>query len=690
MTLPKAYPPISAKCPHLLHGGDYNPEQWIRTPDVWDEDMRLMELAHCNAMSVGIFSWSTLEPSEGQFEFGWLDTIMDKMADHGVFAVLAAPSGSKPAWLSRAYPETCRMDADGTRQRHGGRHNHCRTSPVYREKCRTINRQLAERYRDHPALVVWHVNNEYDGEDCHCPLCHAAFREWLRLRYHHDLDRLNEAYWSTFHGHTFPDWDAIEPTDHSIHGLILDWWRFKSDQTIDFFKAESAPLKEVTPDIPVTTNFMTAWRTLDFWAFSKAVDIVSWDSYPEWHETGDDTSLAALTGLLHDFNRTMKGGRPFMMMESATSVPTRRSIKKRKNPGMHLLSSLQAVAHGSDTVQYFQWRKGRGGSEKLHGAVVDHAGHQDTREFREVSEVGEVLTRLDGVVGTSVAAEVAVIQDFENEWAILIGAQVYLGPNTRYRDDCRDHYRPFWEAGVPVDVMDQTGPFENYRLVVAPMAYMLRPGVAERLRDYVAGGGTLVMTYWSAVVNESDLCYLGGVPGAGLRKVFGVCEEESQSYFPGETVEVAMEPGNPLGLEGRFTAVDTCSVIHAEGAEILASYGSDYFSGRPAMTRNRFVKGTAYYLASRNEEACLAEFYGKLIAELGLKRVLDADLPRGVTAQLRTDGTRDFVFLMNFNDKPAQVDLDATYTDALTGKKAGDTVTLGRYGVMVLSRPGYS
>jgi beta-galactosidase len=624
----------------MLHGGDYNPDQWIRTPEIWDEDMRLMKLAYCNAMSVGIFSWSALEPSEGQFEFGWLDTIMDKLADNGAYAVMATPSGSKPAWMSRAYPEVCRVNADGKRMQHGGRHNHCRTSPVYREKCQIINRKLAERYKDHPALLVWHASNEYNGGDCHCELCHSAFQEWLKARYDNDIYKLNHAYWSSFWSHIFPDWDYVVPTDKGIHGLMLDWERFKTAQTIDFFKTETAPLKEVTHDVPVTTNFMTGSSTLDYWAFARAVDVVSWDSYPMWHETDDDKVEAVRVALQHDINRAMKGGKPFMLMESVPSIPTRGHIRKRKKPHMHLLSSLQAVAHGSDTVQYFQWRKSRGCMEKFHGAVVDHAGNEHTREFREVTEVGQALAKLDGVVGTTVPVEVAVIQDWENEWALDMGARTYLGENVKYRQRCLAHYRPFWEAGIPVDVIDQSCPLEQYKLVVTPMAYMLRPGFADRLKSFVDAGGTAVMTYWSAVVNECDLCFLGGIPGAGLRELFGVREEESQSYFPNESVTITMERNNPLEMDGRYTAVDTCSVIHAESAEVLAVYADDYFAGSPALTVNKYGKGKAYY-----------------------------------------------IFLMNFNDRQENIDLDSTYTDLLTEKTVGATVTLERYGVMVLTKP---
>ena len=670
----------------MLHGGDYNPDQWIRTPEIWDEDMRLMKIAGCNAMSVGIFSWSALEPEEGRFEFGWLDTIMDKLADNDAYAVMATPSGSKPAWLSRSYPEVRRVNADGSRQPHGGRHNHCRTSPVYREKCQNINGKLAERYKEHPALLVWHASNEYNGGDCHCELCYAAFREWLKVRFDGDIDELNHAYWSSFWSHTFPDWDYIVPTDRGIHGLMLDWQRFKTVQTIDFYKAETAPLREITPEVPITTNFMNGSDTLDYWAFARAVDVISWDSYPNWHESVDEIDEAVTTARQHDQCRAMKRGKPFMLMESAPSIPTRGRVKKRKEPGMHLLASLQAVAHGSDTVQYFQWRKSRGCMEKFHGAVIDHVGNEHTREFTEVAQVGDTLASLDDIVGTSVQPEVALIQDWENEWALDAGAKVYLGDNVKYRQECTAHYRPFWDAGVPVDVIDQTCELSPYKLVVAPMPYMLRPGFADNLRIYVEQGGTAVITYWSGAVDETDLCILGGVPGQGLGEVFGVREEESQSYFPDESVQIEMIEGNTLGLAGMYRAEDTCSVIHAEGSDILATFGDQYFAGSPALTVNAFGKGAAYYIASRNEARFLSDFYGNLIDGLSLVRALDAELPKGVTAQMRTDGKHRYIFLMNFNDGQRSVELDSTYIDLLSEKTVGPVVNLERYGVAIMRK----
>ena len=258
------YPPINPKLPHFIHGADYNPDQWLDYPEVLAEDLRLMKLANCNAMSVGIFAWAALEPEEGRFEFGWLDRVMDQLAANGIYAILATPSGARPAWLSQKYPEVLRVEADRKRILHGNRHNHCYTSPVYREKVEIINTKLAERYKEHPALLVWHVSNEYGGE-CHCALCQEKFRAWLRNKYQ-TLTALNQAWWTAFWSHTYTDWSQIEsPAPHgegSNHGLNLDWKRFVTHQTLDFFKHECAPLRAITPTVPVTTNFMGTYRVL--------------------------------------------------------------------------------------------------------------------------------------------------------------------------------------------------------------------------------------------------------------------------------------------------------------------------------------------------------------------------------------------------------------------------------------------
>ncbi len=468
---------------HIVHGGDYNPDQWFRTPEIWDEDMRLMKLAHINSATVGIFAWALLEPSEGEYNFGWLDTVMDKLHENGVDAILATPSGARPAWLAQKYPEVLRVREDGVRNEFGVRHNHCPTSPVYREKVRNINRLLAARYKNHPALKMWHVSNEYSGE-CHCGLCQQAFRSWLKKEYGNDLEALNARWWNGFWSHTYTDWDQIVSpkyrSDLEVPALRLAWRRFVSDSHIDFYKNELVPLREITPEVPVTTNFMRMYDGIDYQKFARETDLVSWDNYPAW-EKGDNPGVAAETAFVHDAFRSMKGGQPFYMMESTPSIVNHHPVNKLPRPGLQELAAVQAVAHGADSVQYFQWRKCRGGHEKYHGAVVDHCGHEHNRVFQEVAHTGQMLEKLAAAAGTRCTADAAILYDWEYDWAI----KGFCGFNTLRRDylaECLRWHRPLWDRGICTDVISMDDDFSGYRLIIAPFLYMLKDGAEEKIR----------------------------------------------------------------------------------------------------------------------------------------------------------------------------------------------------------------
>lgn len=671
------FAPLSSKVAALLHGADYNPEQWENYPGIIEKDIAMMKQAKCNVMSVGIFSWAKLEPREGEYDFAWLDSIIEKLYAAGIHIFLATPTGARPAWMSQKYPEVLRVGRNRVPALHGGRHNHCMTSPVYRDKTLKINSLLAERYSQHPAVLGWHISNEYGGE-CHCNLCQERFRDWLKAHYK-TLDALNHAWWSTFWSHTYTDWSQIESPspqgEVSIHGLNLDWRRFNTAQVTDFCRHEVAPLKAANAELPVTTNFMEYFYDYDYWQLAEAIDFISWDSYPMWHREKDETQLACYTAMYHDMMRSLKGGKPFVLMESTPSTTNWQPTSKLKKPGMHILSSMQAVAHGADAVQYFQWRKSRGSVEKFHGAIIDHVGHLDTRVGREVTRLGEMLERLPDVVGCRTEARVAIIFDQQNRWA-LDDAEGPRNKGMEYEKTVNEHYRPFWEQGIAVDIIDADGDLSPYALVIAPMLYMVREGFAERAEAFVAAGGHLVTTYWSGVVNETDLCHLGGFPGP-LRKLVGIWAEEIDCLDDGERNLVQGLAGNASGLQGPYQVRHLCELIHAESAQVLATYRDDFYAGRPAVTVNRFGKGKAWHVASRNDLPFQRDFFAAIINELALPRAIDGDFPPGVVATARTDGETTWVFVQNFTAQQQLITLPQGYTDCMTGAAAtGDTVLL--------------
>lgn len=670
----------------ILHGADYNPEQWQNHPEIIDRDFQLLAAAGMNTITVGVFSWAALEPEEGRCDFGWLDDIFARAERQGLRVILATPSGGKPNWLARAYPEIRRVRQDGVRDPQVWRHNHCPTSPIYRDKVAAINTKLAARYGRHTCLELWHLSNEYSGY-CYCELCKAAFRDWLRLRYG-SLETLNEAYWSRFWSHTFSTWEEIGHIDPSIHGLELDWKRFMTAQCAEFLRLEAEPIRRLSPGVPVTTNFMYLYPGYNYWELAKDLDVVSWDSYPSWHlgSTEDDESLEGATiALHHDVYRSMGGGKPFLLMETTPSQINHSEVSPLRRPGVHRLSSLQAIAHGSDSVCYFQFRKGRGSMEKFHGAVVDHAGHENTRVFREVADLGLALGKIAEVAGAETRARVALIYDWENRWAI----EQSRSPQNKHKDyleTCVANYRPLWENGIAVDVVNAEASLEKYALVIAPMLHMIRPGLESRLEDFVRMGGVLVATYQTGVVNESDLCFLGGAPGP-LRGVLGVAVEEFDALPDSRRRKVVPMGGAGHGLSGEYQARHFVELIHLEGAEVLATYGDDFYAGYPALTANRFGQGRAYYVASRNDERFHRDFLGSLADDVDLPRALETGLPAGVSASARWKGGQKYVFLLNFTAHEREVELPTEgYRDLEIGEVCEEILLLGPYGARVIAR----
>ncbi|MCE9616121.1 MAG: beta-galactosidase [Lentisphaerae bacterium] len=678
-------PTIISGFNHILHGGDYNPDQWQKTPEVVDEDFRLIKLAGCNAFSVGIFAWTSLEPEEGRFTFGWLDRVMDGMARDGHKVILATPSGSKPAWMSLKYPEIRRVNSQGLRDVHRNRHNHCWSSPVYREKVRIMNTQLAERYGKHPALAMWHISNEMNGE-CHCELCLKWWREWLQQTYG-TLDALNAAWWTAFWSHTFTAWDQIEPRDSSLDGMRVAWLRFINHQLRDFYQWEAKPLRAASAGIPITTNFMGLFSHVDYSKLAEIVDVVADDQYPAY--SASDPNLprsAAGISFKDNLYRCFKPDRPWMLMESCTGTPQWRQPTRLKRPGLHQAEMLQALGHGAEGTCYFQWRKCRGSVEKFHGAVVDHVGHEHTREFRGVADLSRRYARMPEILGSTVRAEVAMLYDWESRW----GIELSDGPGftgEMYPDVMLDHYQPFWDQGLAVDVINSERDFSGYRVLIAPLLWMLKPQVAARVRTFVEAGGVFVTTFFSGICDQHNLCLTGGWPGDGLMDLCGIWNEETDVLGEGERRRVKVA-GAWAGKKRSFSAAHVCAVAQLRGAKALAVYDEDFYKGLPVLTRHAVGKGQAYYVAARVEVDCLRAFYGKMARDLKLHRPVPAVLPQGVTVQERVKDRATYLFFQNFSTTAKRVALGpkAVYRRLLDDKRVRGTLTLPPLGSDVLAR----
>jgi beta-galactosidase len=651
----------------LAWGADYNPEQWPE--DVWDDDVRLMRRAGVNLVSVAIFSWALLEVEEGRYEFGWLDRVLDRLHAGGIRVDLATATAAPPPWLTTAHPEVLPETADGVRLSHGSRQSYCPSSPVYRTRAVALARALAERYRDHPALAAWHVNNEYGCHvsRCYCDRCAVAFRTWLQAR-HGTLDVLNDAWGTAFWSQRYTSWDQVLPPratpSFGNPGQLLDFDRFSCDALLELFKAERDVLREVTPDVPVTTNFMAAgFAALDYWKWAAEVDFVSNDHYTQGEDDERHIDLAYSADLV----RGLAGGKPWLLMEHSTSAVNWQPRNIAKRPGELRRNSYAHMARGADGTLFFQWRQSRAGAERYHSAMVPHAG-PDTKVYREVERVGAEYRRIAELVGSEVDAPVAVVFDWESWWALARSG--HPTSDFGYPQHVFGYYRALWRAGVTVDFVPPGADLSGYRLVVVPALY----GVDDvtPYEQYVAGGGHLLVTYLSGVTDTRGHVHLGGYPGA-LRDLLGVRTEE---FHPLRAAEV-------VTLDDGASAAVWTEHLHVAGAKVVASYADGPLPGVPAVTRNDHGDGVAWYVACGLTGDGLDRLLGTALDAAG---VAAGTGPVGVEVVRRRGGSAGSAvsWLVAVNHGDGDAELSATGVELLSGEPAPGRVVVPAGGVVVV------
>ncbi|MGN0377548.1 MAG: beta-galactosidase [Suilimivivens sp.] len=669
----------SSKVQKILYGGDYNPEQWPE--EIWKEDMRLLKLAHIDVVTLNVFSWATLQPDEDTYDFTKLDKIMEMVRENGLKVCMATSTAAHPAWMARKHPDVLRVEHNGMKRKFGSRHNSCPNSPTYRKYSVALAEKLAERYKDYDNIVAWHISNEYGGE-CYCENCERAFRRWLKNKYK-TIDELNRVWNMSFWGHTLYDfddvvapnmlseefdWDGIRT---NFQGISLDYSRFNSDSILECFKLEYEAVKKYTPDIPVTTNLMGSYKPLDYQKWGKYMDFISWDNYPAYD------SYPAQIAMQHDLMRGLKGGKPFALMEQTPSVSNWHIFCKLKRPGVMRLWSYQAVAHGADTVMFFQMRRSIGACEKYHGAVIDHVGTENTRVFREIAALGEELDRIGSeTLGSRTDAKVAIIFDWDNWWA----AEYSAGPSRliNYCNEVGTYHRALSEKNISIDIVSVEEDFSSYKLVIAPLLYMCKEGFDEKIRQYVKSGGRFLTTFFSGYVEDHDLVVTGGYPGR-LKDILGIWVEESDALPEGEA--------NSFTYKGKtYPAAVLCDLLHLQGAEMLSCYESDFYKGMPVLTCNSFGKGKAYYVAAHSSNEFYKDFLGEICEELGIHPV--AEVPENVEATVRENEKGSFLFLLNHGEEKAEIILDRAGVDLISENsyQPGDKIELDKTGVAIIKR----
>ncbi|MEI6602862.1 MAG: beta-galactosidase [Clostridia bacterium] len=666
---------ISERLPKFLYGGDYNPDQWPE--ETWDEDIRLLKLAHVNVVTLPVFSWAKLQPSEEVYDFDWLDKIINKLYQAGIYVCLATPTAAHPAWMAKRYPDTLPVDEYGRKATFGRRVNFCPNSKTYRHYAVKMAQKMASRYQSHPALIVWHIANEYGG-NCYCETCKEAFHEWLKEKYQ-TIETLNKSWYTNFWGHTYYDFGEIA-LPSQLNGdqtcfqpLALDYKHFMSDAQLACFVGEYEVLKKATPDIKITTNLMGSFPGLDYGKWAKYMDIVSWDNYPGFGDPYGNMTAS------HSLMRALKGGAPFMLMEQTPSQQNWAYYNTLKRPGVMRLWSYQAVANGADSVMFFQMKRSIGACEKYHGAIISHAGHENTRVFRECAQLGEELTRLDELLDTERKSKVGVMFDWDNYWA----TEMSSGPSKdlRYVKHFEKYFKAFSDQNIPVDALMEDADFSTYEIIVAPLLYMLKPGVAKRLEEFVHDGGTFVTTYFSGYVNENDIVKTGGYPGE-LRKLLGIWVEEIDA-LPANKKNQMLMTANRSGFQDSYTCGFLCDLLHTEGAQVFAVYGEDFYQGMPALTVNQFGNGKAYYIATDCETPFLTDFSKQVAQEKNICAPLD--VPAGVEVLERQKDGVVYTFVLNHNDDSVSVELgDAMRKELISGEQIAGKIDLKAKDVLIL------
>ncbi|MFF8609770.1 beta-galactosidase [Streptomyces sp. NPDC015346] len=644
----------------LAFGGDYNPEQWPES--VWQEDVRLMREAGVTMVSVGIFSWALLEPEPGAYDFGWLDRILDLLHENGVRVDLGTPTVAPPAWFYRAHPEALPVSREGVRYAFGSRGAICHSSPAYREAAARITTELGRRYATHPALALWHVHNEYGVpvSACWCDTCADGFRRWLDT-HHGSVEAVNEAWGTAFWGQHYTSYEQIDPPRLTPTvgnpAQQLDYRRFADATMRENFVRERDILHRLSPGVPVTTNFMTALSqcdSVDYWAWGREVDLVTNDHYliTDGRRTHVNLAMAA------DLTRSVAGGAPWLLLEHSTSGVNWQPRNPAKRPGEMARNSLGHVARGSEGAMFFQWRQSRRGAEKFHSAMVPHAG-TDSRVWREVVGLGADLDSLAALRGTRTVPDVAMVWDWHSWWAQSLEWRPTEDHEARERADT--FYETLYDRHLTVDFAHPEADLSAYPLVVVPALYLTTEAAGLNLREYVENGGTLVVSYFSGIVDEHDAVHPGAYPGA-LRDVLGLTVEEWSPLGDGESVRIT-------GPDGASLTGDVWTEFVVErGARPVWTYADGPAAGRPAVTRHRLGEGTAWYVSTRLDAASLDVILGAACEDAGIEP--RGELPRDVEVVRRSGDGGDYLFALNHTAHDVKVPLETPGTELLGGERA--------------------
>lgn len=662
----------------IYFGGDYNPQQWPE--NVWDKDMILFEEAGIDTVTVGVFMWGRIQPSEEKYDFSILDKIMKRLKNENKNVILATSTAAHPAWMARKYPDVTRVDFQGRKHNFGQRHNSNPNSKNYQYFAKELVRKIAERYKDYDNIVAWHINNEYGGYD-YSEESLLEFRKWLQKKYK-TLDNLNEKWNTDFWSHNYYSWEDIvfpnalsehygdNPNITAYQSLTLEYMRFNSESLLNNFLMEKEIIKKHTPEIPITTNLMGMYKPLDYFKWGKEMDIVSWDNYPPNMRS---QSRMALT---HDLMRGVNCGKPFWLMEQTPSMTACRGSNPIKPPGVMRLWSYQALAHGSNTILFFQMRQNRNQSEKYHGAVIDHSGRNDTRTFKEVSQLGNELVAFDeSFLNSNLRSKVAIIFDWDSWWAVEMsdGPTRYLN----YQHELIKIHKQFFDRNISTDIISKDDDFSKYNLVIAPYLHMVPEVYKQKFEKFVSEGGQLVLTCLSGIVDEYDNAHLDVKPGV-FRDLTGIRIDETDSQEIEEFNTVVTRDEQIVGQCNMIF-----DVIQLSSAIPVYFYGDNFYKNSPVVTKNEFENGICWYLGSVLDECSLDAIFNLILNECNITPIYT---PKNVEVSSRYYDKNSWNFVMNHNNHEIEMISIWNGVDILTDKKInkGEMVKINASDLLII------
>lgn len=651
------FPPVIPRLPEIAFGGDWNPEQWPE--EVWVEDIQLMKEAGVNLVTLAVFSWAMVQPKEDTWDFEWLDKILELCLEAGIKVDMATATASPPPWLGLHYPDTLAVTADGMTLAWGARQHYSPSSRTFKEKSQLVVKKMVDRYKDHEAIVMWHVGNEYGAHTAYCYSTESenAFRDWLKAKYQ-NIEKLNERWGTRFWSQKYSAWEEVMPPRTTAYfpnpSQQLDFKRFSSDAMLQLYKGEYDLIREaVAEDIPITTNFMRLFPNADYWKWASEIDVISDDWYPD--QTDADNQIEGSLGA--DLMRSFKNGKPWILMEQATSAINWRSVNPAKVFGSYARWSIQQVAHGADGVLHFQWRASVRGAEKWHSGMVPHAG-TDTRIWREVVELGHHLKQLQPIIGSKTFSDIALVLDWNSWWSLELDSR----PSTllSQRTILLDYYRHFFDAGYSVDFVHPEQDLSKYKLVIAPNLYLATDAAIANIRKTVESGVNFAMGAFSSAVDDDE----GVRPGGhlvGLRDIFGAYSEEWNPIKPGSEISLTDAKGKTVGSASGWSEF----VKVLPGSDVILSYGDGALESMPAVVRKQHGKTSTWIFSCSPNRELMHSMLTEMASQSGVNKLMTSK-SQGIEVAKRENSSSEFYFLLNHSDVEGSVKLGKSTKDMIT------------------------